>query len=325
MGDDFLRILITGARGFAGRHLVHHLRECQPDAEIHGTTLEPEFDLDITLHHIDLRNPSAVHDMIGQVRPDHIYHLAAQADVKASFADPWGTLETNIRSELNLFEGCVAHNLRPRILIVSTGELYANATVSDHPADESTPPRPTSPYSVSKLSQELLGLQYHLSRQFPVIIVRPFNQFGPGQREGFVAPDFAMQIARIERGYQPPVIKVGNLETRRDFSDVRDVARAKRLLMAAGKPGEYYNVASGVTHRIGDILEQLLAESKVPITVEQDAARMRPANVPITWGNASKLRELTGWKPEIPFAQSLRDILNDCRARIQSVHPGETK
>jgi GDP-4-dehydro-6-deoxy-D-mannose reductase len=317
-----LRILITGATGFAGRHLLEHLHQTNPDHELHGTTQRGSEGIKTALHTVDLRSPQEVHDLIGHVKPDQIYHLAAQALVKPSFDDPWGTLETNVRGQLNLFEACLTHDLRPRFLVVSTGELYASATTTEYPCDENTNPQPTSPYAVSKLTQELLGVQYHLSRQFPVMIVRPFNQIGPGQREGFVAPDFALQIARIEEGLQEPVIRVGNLDARRDFTDVRDVARAKRLIMNEGTPGEIYNIATGIPHRIGDILDHLLAHSKVPIAVESDPSRMRPANVPLLWGDAGKLRATTGWQPEIPFEQSLRDVLNDCRQRIGLISSG---
>jgi GDP-4-dehydro-6-deoxy-D-mannose reductase len=273
----------------------------------------------VTLHTLDLRDPAAVNALIAETQPDHIYHLAAQALVKRSFDDPWETLETNIRSQLNVFEACLRANLQPRILVVSTGELYANATHPDRPADELTQPQPTSPYSVSKLAQELLGIQYHASRQLPVIIVRPFNQLGPGQREGFVAPDFAMQIARIEAGLQPPSMHVGNLDAQRDFTDVRDVARAKMLLMASGTPGETYNIATGRAHSIQEILDFFLSQSRVPIDVRSDPARMRPANVPLLWGDATKLRHMTGWQPEISLQQSLLDVLDDCRGRVQSM------
>lgn len=315
-----MRILVTGATGFVGQHLIQQLHHHTPDAEIHGTTQSGAEGIRLGLHTVDLRDPSAVNALISKVQPDQIYHLAAQAVVKASFDDPWETLETNVRSQLNLFLACLAYKLNPRILVISTGELYANATRADRPSDESTPPHPTSPYSVSKLAQELLAQQYHLSHQLQTIIVRPFNMIGPGQHEGFVAPDFALQIARIEEGIQPPVMRVGNLEAERDFSDVRDVVRAMQFVMANGQAGETYNIASGEKHHIRDILDQLLAASSAKITVEQDPARMRPANVPLLWGDAGKLREATGWQVEIRFGQSLRDVLNDCRQRVGLIH-----
>jgi GDP-4-dehydro-6-deoxy-D-mannose reductase len=316
-----LRILITGASGFAGFHLTQHILQTSPHDEVHGTCFSPhdEKSLQGAIYHIlDLRNPNEVDALIEAVKPDQIYHLAAQAMVKQSFADPWATLETNIRSEVNLLQSCLKQGLRPRFIIVSTGELYANASLTDRPSDETIPPQPTSPYSVSKVAQELLGIQYHSSRNIPAIVVRPFNQMGPGQREGFVAPDFAMQIARIEAGLQPPEMRVGNLEARRDFSDVRDVARAKVLLMTHGEAGQIYNIASGRARSIQEILDFLLSQSKVSIKVTFDPERMRPANVPLLWGDPSKLQKVTGWQPEISFEQSLTDVLDDCRQRVKA-------
>lgn len=316
-----MRILITGATGFAGQHLIACLKRFSPEAVLHGTRLlsrEGPFGGHLQLHTLDLRDPLAVNALIEETQPDHIYHLAAQALVKRSFDYPWETLETNIRSQLNIFEACLRFGISPRILVVSTGELYANATSSEHPADEATLPQPTSPYSVSKLAQELLGIQYHASHQLSVIIARPFNQMGPGQREGFVAPDFAMQVARIEAGLQPPSMRVGNLQARRDFTDVRDVARAKLLLMSQGIPGEIYNIASGDAHTIQEILDFFRERSRVHIEVSIDPERMRPANVPLLWGDAAKLAKATGWQPQIAFNQSLLDVLEDCRRRVQS-------
>jgi GDP-4-dehydro-6-deoxy-D-mannose reductase len=315
-----LRILVTGATGFVGQHLIQHLHQITPEAEIHGTTQSGAEGIRMGLHTVDLRDAAAVNSLVEKVQPDQIYHLAAQAVVKASFDDPWGTLETNVRSQLNLFLACIAYKLNPRFLVISTGELYANATQPDRPTTETTQPQPTSPYSVSKLTQELLAQQYHLSHQLQTVIVRPFNMIGPSQHEGFVAPDFALQIARIEEGVQPPVMRVGNLEAERDFTDVRDVVRAMRLVMAHGAAGDTYNIASGEKHRIRDILDQLLAASTMQISIEQDPARMRPANVPLLWGDAAKLRAATGWQAEIPFGQSLRDVLDDCRQRVGLIH-----
>ncbi|MCC6613611.1 MAG: GDP-mannose 4,6-dehydratase [Anaerolineae bacterium] len=319
-----MRILVTGATGFVGRHLIRHLHEHNPDDRLYGT-IKPDSDdatqlPGLTTREVDLRDRDQVMDLLDTTRPDHIYHLAAQAAVGVSFSDPWDTLETNIRSQLNLFEACLAHNLRPRVLVISSGEIYANANREDRPTDETFLPQPTSPYSVSKVTQEALGMQYFYSRQIPVVIVRPFNQIGPGQRLGFVAPDFASQIARIEAGEQPPIMRVGNLEARRDFTDVRDVVRALRLLMAHGEPGELYNVASGVARPIQQVLDILLGLSQTPIEVEPDPARMRPSRVPLVWGDASKLRALTGWQPNIPFEQSLREILDDYRSNFSATN-----
>ncbi|MCA9909702.1 MAG: GDP-mannose 4,6-dehydratase [Anaerolineae bacterium] len=315
-----MRILVTGATGFVGRHLTAHLHDQQPDDLLFGTTKPDLSDATelagMTIYPVDLRERDAVLTLVGETRPDQIYHLAAQAAVGATFSDPWDTLETNIHSQLNIFEACAVHNLKPRVLVVSSGEIYATANRDDRPTDEFALPQPSSPYSVSKITQEALGLQYFHSQQIPVLISRPFNQIGPGQNLGFVAPDFASQIAKIEAGQQSPLMRVGNLEARRDFTDVRDSVRGQRLIMKQGVPGEIYNIASGIAYPVQQVLDTLLNLTTTNISVEPDPARMRPSRVPLVWGDSSKLHQLTGWQPMIPFEQSLREILNDFRQRV---------
>jgi GDP-4-dehydro-6-deoxy-D-mannose reductase len=176
--------------------------------------------------------------------------------------------------------------------------------------------RPTSPYAVSKVAQDMLGLQYHLSHKLYTVRVRSFNHIGPRQRLGFVAPDFASQIAEAEAGLREPVIQVGNLESQRDFSDVRDVVWGYHLLITQGEAGEVYNLGSEQAHSVGGILEILLAMSKVPITVQQDPERVRPTDVPVIIGDCTKIRERTGWRPRIPFEQSLQDVLDYWREQV---------
>ncbi len=315
-----MRILISGINGFVGRHLVEHLQKAVPDADLHGTVFEPApARANIVFHKLDLRDADAVTHLIEQVRPDHIYHLAAQASPRLSFSRPWETLENNIRSQLNLILGCLNYQLRPRILITSSAEIYGSVHPDQLPIHEDFPLRPTNPYGVSKVTQDLLGLQYFLSHQMPIVRVRPFNHIGPGQSEGFVATDFARQIARIEAGQQEPRMDVGNLSAQRDFTDVRDVVRAYHLIMEQGVPGAVYNVASGKPYSIQHLLDSVLHHSLVPITVYQDPARMLPIDIPIIQGDASRLNKLTGWEPSIPFETTLLDILNDWRTRVRQV------
>lgn len=310
-----MRILITGATGFVGRHLIEHLASEMPRADLHGTAISSAEQTDmVRLHYLDLKNPGAVRHLIEQTRPDHIYHLAAQASPRRSFADPWGTLENNIKAQLNILQTCADLNLAPRILVISSAEIYRSA---DEAIAEDTPFEPASPYSVSKIAQDMLALQYHLTHHLPIMRARPFNHIGPGQGEGFVAPDFAMQIARIEAGQQEPVLEVGNLTARRDFTDVRDVVRAYRLIVERGQPGEVYNVAVGTAHSIQDLLDTLLSFSARHIAVRVDPDRFLPVDVPVKSGNANRLRQQTGWKPIIPFEQTLLDILNECRERVR--------
>ncbi|NWG15960.1 MAG: GDP-mannose 4,6-dehydratase [Chloroflexi bacterium] len=314
-----MRVLITGVGGFVGKHLSRLILETTPDIELHGTVLAglphttpPE----IICHEIELRDEHAVYELLVAVQPQHIYHLAAQASPRRSFSIPWDTLENNIRAQLNLILACLTLNIRPRLLVISSAEIYGSVRPEQLPVNEDTPLRPGSPYGVSKVAQDMLGLQYYLSHQMPIIRARPFNHFGPGQSEGFVAPDFAIQVARIEAGQQEPVIRVGNLSAQRDFTDVRDVVRAYFLLMERGTPGEAYNVASGRIYSIQKLLDTLLELSTRRITVETDPARMLPVDIPIIQGDAARLRKATGWQPQIAFEDSLRDTLDDCRARV---------
>ncbi len=318
-----MRVLITGAAGFVGRHLSRHLLGTVTALDAHGTVLPGSGQLTlpgITAHDIDLRDAAAVSALVEEIQPEQVYHLAAQANVRKSFDAVWETLETNIRSQLNIIQGCLALPRPPRLLVISSGEMYDPA---DLPSRESSPLRPSSPYSVSKVTQDMLALQYFLSDGLPTVRARPFNHLGPGQSEGFVAPDFAMQIARIEAGQQEPRLLVGNLSARRDFTDVRDVVRAYRLMMERGEAGSVYNVASNQTHTIQELLDGMLRHARAPIEVCIDETRMRPSGTPILWGDASRLRDATGWQPAIPFEQTLLDVLDDCRQRVRPPHAQE--
>lgn len=312
-----MRVLITGAAGFVGRHLSRHLLDTVPELEAHGTVLAGVGQTTlagITAHELDLRDSASVSGLVERLQPEQIYHLAAQANVRLSFDAVWETLETNIRSELNMIQASLALPTRPRLLIVSTGEMYDPA---DLPSRENSALRPSSPYSVSKVTQDMLALQYFLSDGLPTLRARPFNHLGPGQSQGFVAPDFAMQIARIEAGQQEPQLNVGNLSARRDFTDVRDVVRAYRLIMERGEAGSVYNIASNQTHTIQELLDGMLRHARVPIEVCVDPARIRPSGTPILWGDATRLHDATGWQPTIPFEQTLLDVLDDCRQRVR--------
>jgi GDP-4-dehydro-6-deoxy-D-mannose reductase len=314
-----VRILITGVGGFVGRHLVAQLRETTPDAEIHGTILEGTAEVaGVSCHALDLKDAQAVRRLVEQVHPERVYHLAAQASPRRSFVIPWETLENNILAQLNLIQAFLNLGIQPRLLVVSSAEIYGPVHPDQLPIREDAPLRPTNPYGVSKVAQDMLGLQYHLSHALPIVRVRPFNHIGPGQSEGFVAVDFAIQIARIEHGLQAPVIRVGNLAAQRDFTDARDVVRAYWLLMEKAAPGEVYNVASGQAYSIQYLLDVLLSYSTTPIEVQTDPARMLPIDVPVIRGDASRLRQATGWGVTISFEQTLLDVLNDCRQRI---HP----
>lgn len=317
-----MRVLITGADGFAGRHLIHELAVngvTTGSHELHGTSFRP-FELPgapVTYHTVDLRDETAVADLIAAVKPEHIYHLAAQASPARSYSAVWSTLENNIHAQLSVILGCLTHNQTPRILVISSGDIYGEQT--DAPATEDLPLRPSNPYGVSKVAQDMMALQYFLSNDLPILRARPFNHLGPGQSPGFVAPDFALQIARIEAGQQPATLHVGTLNAERDFTDVRDVMRAYRLIMERGVPGEVYNIASGKTWTIREVLDMMLALTDVDITIKSDTARLRPGGTSKVWGDATRLRDATGWQPTIPLEQTVRDVLDDCRQRVRAL------
>ncbi|HEX3050102.1 MAG TPA: GDP-mannose 4,6-dehydratase [Aggregatilineaceae bacterium] len=315
-----MRAFITGAGGFVGGHLVNYLLT-HSDLTLHAAVFDPPGknpSLDHTpvlQYECDLRSAGAVRSLLEAVRPDLIFHLAALADVGKSFTNPWETLENNIVAQINVQQAILQLRLEARILIVSSAEIYG-ATGGSTPINEDYPFLPTSPYSVSKVAQDMLGLQYFLSHKMPIIRARPFNHIGPSQKGGFVAADFASQIAEIEAGQREPVMYVGNLVAQRDFTDVRDVVRAYYLLSKEGEPGEAYNIASGQAYSVQYLLDTLLSFSVASIEVRQDPARMRPSDVPLRVGDAAKLRACTGWEPTIPFEQTLLDILNDWRQRF---------
>lgn len=314
-----MRILITGASGFAGQHLLRYLAAVQPQAELHGTLFradESKLFPAATYHRLDLCQPGEVQELVQRLCPDAIYHLAAQSAPARALKSPWYTLETNIRAQLNLLQSCVDSNLGPRILVITSSEVYGIVKPEEMPITENHAMRPANPYSLSKITQDLMGWQYFMAHKLPVIRVRAFNHIGTGQSSDFVAADFALQIARIETGQQPPIMRVGNLNAQRDFTDVRDTVRAYYLLMQSGIPGEAYNVATGVPHSIQELLDILLSYSTTSIQVEADPKRMRPSDIPILQGDNTKLRTLTGWQPSIPFAKTLRDVLNDFRQRV---------
>ncbi|GAB4535512.1 MAG: GDP-mannose 4,6-dehydratase [Anaerolineae bacterium] len=308
-----VRALITGITGFAGGHLAAHLL-AQGNIEVHGVAHAIGFGVDhlerpVPVVIADLRDPQVVEDVLLDVRPDHIYHLAAQAYVPAAWLDPWGTFENNIRPELNILQLMVREGLKARLLVVASNEVYGVVSPDQLPVDENTLLEPANPYGVSKVAQDLLARQYFLSHGVDVIRARAFNHLGPRQSPQFVAANFARQIAEAEAGLREPVVRVGNLQAQRDFTDVVDVVRAYALLMEKGRSGEAYNIGSGRPRSVQSLLDALLKMSAVKIRIEQDPERMRPSDVSVIYGDITKLKTDTGWQPTVPFEESLRRVL----------------
>ncbi|HEX7102367.1 MAG TPA: GDP-mannose 4,6-dehydratase [Nitrolancea sp.] len=311
-----LRALITGASGFAGRHLAGHLI-ASTDWDLTGLQSHATAPLEgIRMLSCDLLDADLTQRVIALHQPEIIFHLAGQAYVPKAVANPAGTLTTNIIGQVNLLDACRAAGIDPIIVVVSSADIYGDVPPEQCPIRETQAFRPRNPYAVSKAAQDLLGLQYALSYGMRIVRVRPFNHIGPGQNERFVVSSLARQIAEIEAKRADPVLLVGNLEAQRDFLDVRDVVRAYALVARVGFAGEVFNVASGVARPIRAVLDHLLCLTHVDVVVHEDPARLRPSDIPVLVGDATKLRQATGWQPEIAFEQSLADTLDGWRRRI---------
>ena len=318
-----MKALITGITGFAGSHLAEYLLD--QNHEVFGASrprspmenLTREVRQSVELIECELRDSVAVKNTLHKVKPDWIFHLAAQSFVPTSWMSPGDTLNNNIMSQLNIFEAMKDMKMDgTRVLIAGSSEEYGLVYENEIPITENNPLRPLSPYAVSKVAQDLMGYQYFKSYGLQAIRSRAFNHTGPRRGEIFVTSTFAQQIAKIEKGIQPPSIKVGNLEAKRDFTDVRDTVRAYVSLMEKADAGDVYNISSGETVRIQDLLDKLLSFSNVEIKVEVDPNRLRPSDVPILLGDCSKLKEKVGWERKISFDQTLKDLLDFWRERI---------
>jgi GDP-4-dehydro-6-deoxy-D-mannose reductase len=316
-----VKLLVTGAGGFVGGHLLELLRREEPNAQVHGV-VSPHGSLPAStgrgarLVEADLDDPAAAAAVVEQARPDAIVHLAGQSSVQQSWLDPGGTLRTNVLGIVHLLDATRQAGLRPAVLVVGSAEEYGLLPEAGMPIRETTPLRPASPYAVSKVAQGALALLYGPAGGLRVVLTRTFHHTGPGRGEAFAESSFARQIAEIEHGLRPAVIEVGNLDAVRDFTDVRDVVRAYRLLLDKGEAGQAYNVCSGRGRAIREVLEILLAASTAKVEVRVDPGRLRASDVPAQVGDPSRLRQATGWEPRIPLEQSLADLLADWRSRV---------
>lgn len=349
-----MRVLITGITGMAGSFLAEYVAEHHPDVEVFGTfrwrsKLDNLQDLrergrlnvldegqrivdadslqrhmvrgKVTVVDCELQDPTAVRQVIRAIRPDRIFHLAAQSFVPTSWTAPAATLTNNTISQLNIHEAIRDAGIDPVIHIAGSSEEYGLVRPEEAPIREENPLRPLSPYAVSKVTQETLAIQYFRSYGQRSIVTRGFNHTGPRRGQVFVTSSFAKQIAQIEAGLQEPVLQVGDLESKRDWTDTRDMARAYWLATEKAEPGEVYNVGQGTCMRVGDMLDLLLSHSRVRIAVEQDPARLRPSDVTLLWANVDKFKRATGWEPTIPFEKTMADLLEYWRARVRATVP----
>jgi GDP-4-dehydro-6-deoxy-D-mannose reductase len=311
-----MRALITGINGFVGGHLAEHLLDAGWEVvgiSSSGATRLPSLAERVRIYQINLMDAHVASVPLEHTKPDVIFHLAAQAHVPTAVADPAGTLTNNLLAQLNLLDAVRASALDPVVVVACTSEEYGAVRPDDLPVDEDTPLRPGNPYALSKVCQDMLALQHFIAHRTRTVRLRLFNHIGPRQSPSYVVAAFARQIAMIERGEQEPVVQVGNLEARRDFTDVRDVVRAYELAATHGEAGEVYNIGSGTAVEIRQILDMLIALSGHAIEVEVDPARVRPVDVPVIACDASRFRTRTGWRPLIPLEQSLADVLDEWR------------
>jgi len=303
-----VRALITGSQGFVGRYLRQELEES--GYEVVGLDIQPGEGA----VQADLLNPEQLAAAVRQAEPDAVFHLAGQADVARSWKIPQRTMEINVLAAVNLMEAVRALNPSVRMVLVGSSDQYGNLGEAGRMVSESLVTHPQTPYAVSKKAQEEMAQVYVRAYGMNICMTRSFNHGGAGQRLGFLIPDFASGIVKVERG-EAKSLKVGNLTSRRDFTHVKDVARAYRLIGEKGKPGEVYNVGSGVTWSAQEILDKLCAMAVCPIPVEQDPARMRPSDTPVICCDHTKLTTDTGWQPQIPLEDILSDTLREWRER----------
>ncbi len=313
-----MRVLITGMTGFVGSHLAETC--LTKGCEVYGTTRwrSDTKNIDhlikekqITLKECDLVDAHAVRELIESIKPDRIFHLAAQTFVKASWTEPMQTLDNNIRGQVNIFEAVrKIKDYDPLIMITGSSEEYGNVDENKMPINEEVPLLPVSPYGVSKVAQDLLGYQYFKSYGLKIIRTRAFNHTGPRRGEVFVCSSFAKQIVEIEKHPGNNIIKVGNLEAERDFTDVRDMVEAYWLALEKGEPGEVYNICYGKCYSIKNILHKLKSLSTTSIKVVNDPERMRPSDLAILLGDSKKFREKTGWEPKYNISTTLQDLLD---------------
>lgn len=310
------KAIITGITGFAGSHLAELLvHEKQYEVVgIHASDRHLEnissVEHDIRLKKVNLMDGKQIYEVIRDIKPEVIFHLAASASVGNSFERAADYIINNSTSQINLFEAVKVNNLLDtKIIVISSANIYGKVSSEDLPMDENTPFNPDNPYAVSKITQDYLGLCYFSAYKLPIIRLRPFNHVGPRLSPEISLARFAKQIAEIEKGQKEPIMMVGNLETKRDFTDVRDMVRAYAIAAEKCEAGEAYNIGTGTSYKIADMLQMLLGLAKLKIEVKSEEKLFRPSDIPELRADASKFKHTTGWKPSIALEKTLQDLL----------------
>lgn len=320
-----MRVLITGITGFVGSHMVEYLLSAQSGVEVFGLRrwrssveeLEPLLPV-VRLVEGDLLDAPSLLRVLQASRPDVIFHLAASSSVASSWDTPTEMMQVNVIGTLHLLEAVRQMDLDAPVVLACSAEPYGRVDDADLPIREDHPLRPVSPYAVSKAAVDLLGVQYFETFKLRTVRLRLFNHFGPRQSDRFVLSSLARQVAEIEAGIRPPQLKVGNLEVRRDFVDVRDAVRAYWLAARHGVAGEAYNVATAHPRSIREMLDRLLTLTESVVEVVFDPGRLRPAEIPVLSGDWSRFRLAAGWEPAIPFEHTMYDTLEYWRRKVRS-------
>lgn len=311
-----MKALIIGGAGFVGNHLIQHLQE-ELKWNVAVTKMANETILaeGAEIFDLDILDQAAIDELMQAVKPDYIFHLAAQSSVALSWKNPDLTVDVNIKGSLHVLDAVRKLSYKPRILLIGSGEEYGYIEKDETPIKEGNPVRPGNLYAATKVCQNMVGSIYAKAYGMDIMMVRAFNHIGPNQRPMFVVADFCKQVADIEKGKQEPVIRVGNLEAKRDFTDVRDVVKAYGLLMQKGKSGETYNVGSGKALAINEILKMILDKALCKVEVVVDKEKFRPADIPIIEADITKITQDTGWLPEIKLEQTIEDTLDYWRVQ----------
>lgn len=302
--------LVIGAAGFVGNYLINEMHANGIEAyatKLPHETLENEY---ASVYDLDIMDKDAIVSLLFEIRPDYIFHLAAQSSVGLAWKNPGLTIDVNIKGSVNVMDAVRELFYKPRVLLIGSGEEYGYIEPGETPISEGNHLRPGNIYAATKVCQNMIGNIYSKAYDMELMMVRAFNHIGPGQAPMFVVSDFCKQVAEIEKGLRNPVMNVGNLKAKRDFTDVRDVVRAYVKLVQEGVPGETYNVGSGNAKAIQEILDLIVSFSTKPIKVEIDPNKMRPVDVPIIEADITKIHELTGWEPCIPLEQTIRETLD---------------